>query len=78
LVAFALRRKGIRGSWFPQASWLAGTIAVGYAITDEIHQTFVPTRNGSPVDVLIDAVGAAAAMAALTGIHRLRKSRASE
>jgi VanZ family protein len=78
LVAFALRRKGSRGAWLPQASWLAFAIAVGYAITDEIHQTFVPTRNGSPVDVLIDAVGAATAMAALTGVHRFRKSRASE
>jgi VanZ family protein len=78
LLASALRRDERGDSWLPQASWLALAIAVGYAITDEIHQTFVPTRNGSPVDVLIDAVGAAAAMAALTGIHRLRKSRASE
>jgi hypothetical protein len=30
------------------------------------------------VDVLIDAVGAAAAMGVLTGVNRLRKSRASE
>ena len=34
-------------------------IAVGYAITDEIHQTFVDGRTGSPVDVLIDTAGAA-------------------
>jgi VanZ family protein len=78
LLALALWRDEGGGSWLPQASWLAVAIAVGYAITDEIHQTFVPTRNGRPVDVLIDAVGAATAMAAVTGIHRLRKSRASE
>ena len=41
----------------------AFAIAVGYAITDEIHQTFVDTRVGSPLDVLIDAAGAAAALA---------------
>lgn len=38
-------------------------IAVGYAITDEIHQTFVDGRTGSPVDVLIDTAGAATAAA---------------
>jgi VanZ family protein len=40
------------------AAWL---IAVGYAATDEWHQTFVSGRHGSPVDVLIDAAGAGAA-----------------
>ena len=29
-----------------------------YAITDEYHQSFVPGRNPSPVDVLIDTGGA--------------------
>jgi VanZ family protein len=28
-----------------------------YAISDEIHQTFVPTRTGSLTDVFIDSVG---------------------
>ncbi len=28
-----------------------------YAITDEIHQLFIPGRNGSIVDVLIDSFG---------------------
>ncbi|MFN3690343.1 MAG: VanZ family protein [Fimbriimonadales bacterium] len=31
------------------------------AILDEIHQAFVPGRTGTPVDVLIDAVGIALA-----------------
>ena len=30
---------------------------VAYAITDEVHQHFVPGRIGSPVDVAIDALG---------------------
>jgi VanZ family protein len=38
---------------------LAYAISVAYAMTDEFHQTFVTGRHGSPVDVLIDAVGAA-------------------
>lgn len=32
-------------------------IALVYAGIDEYHQTFVPTRHGTPVDVAIDAVG---------------------
>jgi VanZ family protein len=31
------------------------------AVLDEIHQSFVPGRTGTPVDVLIDAVGIALA-----------------
>ncbi len=36
---------------------LAIALALAYAITDEIHQTFVPGRAGRPLDVAIDAVG---------------------
>ena len=28
-----------------------------YAVTDEIHQTFVPTREGRFRDVIIDLIG---------------------
>jgi VanZ family protein len=41
------------------ASYLwAFPLAVAYAATDEVHQTFVRGRHGSPLDVAIDAVGA--------------------
>jgi VanZ family protein len=33
-------------------------LASAYAVTDEFHQTFVRGRHGSPVDLLIDSVGA--------------------
>ena len=36
-------------------------IAIGYAITDELHQTFVDGRVGAWRDVLIDSAGALAA-----------------
>ena len=36
---------------------LAVALGTLYAVTDEIHQAFVPGRLGSPVDVAIDAVG---------------------
>jgi len=38
--------------------WLSWGLAVGYALTDEYHQCFVPGRNGTIVDVGIDGVGA--------------------
>ena len=36
---------------------VALALGVGYAALDELHQTFVPGRVGSPVDVAIDAGG---------------------
>jgi VanZ family protein len=36
---------------------LAFALGVAYAVSDEIHQTFVPGRAGAPLDVAIDAVG---------------------
>jgi VanZ family protein len=41
----------------------AFSIAAAYAVTDELHQTLVDGRVGTPVDVLIDMVGAATATA---------------
>ena len=43
------------------ATALAFGLAVAYACTDELHQHFVHGRHATPVDVGIDAVGAAAA-----------------
>jgi VanZ family protein len=41
------------------------TLALGiaYAVSDEIHQTFVPGRAGAPLDVALDAVGVACGVA---------------
>lgn len=44
-----------------RALFAAAAISVAYAITDEFHQTFIEGRHGSPIDVLIDSVGIAAA-----------------
>jgi VanZ family protein len=35
----------------------AAAIALAYSISDEFHQSFVPTRDGTPRDVAIDAAG---------------------
>jgi len=42
---------------FRRMYFIAGFLAFLYAVSDEIHQTFVPGRNGSPVDVAIDSLG---------------------
>jgi VanZ family protein len=47
-----------------------------YATTDEIHQTFVPNRQGSAWDVLIDTVGGMAGILALWLLrYRCRRRR---
>ena len=44
--------------WRALGSELAALAAsIGYAITDEVHQTFIRGRHGSPVDVAIDTLG---------------------
>jgi VanZ family protein len=37
-----------------------------YAVTDEVHQSFVAGRHGSPVDWLIDTVGVVAGVLLLS------------
>ena len=39
---------------------VAVVVGVLYAVSDEVHQAFVPGRMGSPLDVAIDAVGVVA------------------
>ncbi len=40
-------------------------LTVAYAALDELHQTRVPTRHGSPLDVAIDAAGGLLGLLAL-------------
>ena len=53
---------------------LAGAVAIAflYAVSDEFHQTFVDGRQGTPVDVMIDAIGMSIAALA---IYARRRSR---
>jgi VanZ family protein len=50
-------------------------IALGYAATDELHQTFVHGRHGSPLDWAIDAAGVGVAGALV--VARERRATAS-
>jgi VanZ family protein len=42
----------------------AALITLAYAASDELHQTFVAGRNGTPWDVAIDAAGVGLAVLA--------------
>ena len=50
---------------------LAFLLCLGYAISDEIHQMFVPNRFADVTDVLSDAAGAAAGLLGLRFGRRL-------
>lgn len=46
----------------PRLYFYCVVFCIIYAISDEYHQGFVPGRHASPVDVLIDTAGVAAAL----------------
>ena len=46
----------VRATGQPRIAFALGAF---YAVTDEVHQAFVPGRMGSPIDVGIDVVGVA-------------------
>lgn len=61
------------GGWSWRVTRNAWLVVVAYAITDELHQAFVPNRQGSPWDVLIDSIGGAASLFALWAFGCWRK-----
>ena len=56
---------------------LAWTLALLYAVSDEIHQSSVPGRNAAGLDVLIDGVGAALGLCVREALARWRVRRAT-
>jgi hypothetical protein len=55
---------------------VAVAIAIGYAVSDEIHQTFVEGRTGTWRDVLIDSAGALTAAWLIRRARRRSRERA--
>jgi VanZ family protein len=51
---------------------LAFALGVSYAVTDEVHQLFVPGRMGSPIDVAVDALGVAVGIVLWQSVHARR------
>lgn len=44
---------------------VAAALTIGYGISDELHQAFVPERTANPIDVAYDALGALLGIAAV-------------
>jgi len=54
-------------------AWLALGLAILYAASDEVHQSYVSGRNATGVDVLIDMVGAVFGIYFATQVVWLKK-----
>jgi VanZ family protein len=68
---------GGRGLASAPSALAALGISIGWAIADELHQALVPSRTGSPLDVLVDATGAALGIVVLyvsTGRPAMRRT----
>ena len=67
---------GVLGALLLRAVDRAGVafaLGVLYAVSDELHQAFVPGRMGSPLDVAIDTVGVACGVLLLQRAIRTRR-----
>jgi VanZ family protein len=67
LIWRGLRTTGLNPdhAWNWRLARLAMCFAALYAATDELHQSLVPSRTGSAIDVLIDSSGAILGVLAL-------------
>jgi VanZ family protein len=62
-----------RRPWIWKHAVLALLLAAVYAASDELHQRFVPNRDGCVRDVFIDSCGSAAGLLAVWQVGRWRK-----
>ncbi|HSA12141.1 MAG TPA: VanZ family protein [Candidatus Paceibacterota bacterium] len=71
----ALRKPPTPGTppWQWSQAALVLALVVLYAATDEFHQAFVPSREGSLRDLLVDALGGALGLLGLWVIGRVRR-----
>jgi len=74
LMCFALRASGLSPAG---ALVLAAAAASAYGVTDEWHQSFVPSRDGNVGDWLADTAGALVGAAGASVFLRLLRVRAS-
>jgi VanZ family protein len=64
--------RGMFRNWNLRAALVVESTCLLYAISDEFHQSFVPSREASPVDVLIDSAGAAVGLFIVWAIGKTR------
>ena len=75
ILAFLLQRALSRGQGALSRPALIASFVVSvlYAASDEYHQTFVPGRNGTLMDVGFDTVGALVALLFVGSLRRKRE-----
>jgi len=49
---------------------IAGFIALGVAISDEIHQAYIPSREASITDIFLDLIGIFLAMLLIVKLYK--------
>lgn len=71
----ALRKPPTPGTppWQWTRAGLVLALAAFFAATDEFHQAFVPSRQGSVWDVLLDTLGGALGLLLLWAVGRFRR-----
>lgn len=62
LGSYTKRWKNAFGRFLQMRYVSAWSFTALYAVTDEIHQLFVPGRSGNPLDVCVDSTGALLAL----------------
>lgn len=70
LSYFFSRCLAVQGAWRSRHYLAVVIFALAVASVDELYQTTVRGRNGSPMDMFIDVVGAAA----FTSLHRFART----
>ncbi len=73
LAARAFRtstRDLLRSRWF----WVSLVLVIAYSLSDEFHQSFVPSRTASIYDSMIDSVGGLTTLV-LLALRRRKSSR---
>jgi VanZ family protein len=73
LLLFRALRAGSGASWNWRWSFFSLGVVVFWAAIDELHQSFVPERTASIVDVGIDITGGILAQVMIAIVYRYRK-----
>lgn len=71
LLGFSLQR-GLEGSAkVSRRLMVIGiSLVIVFAVSDEYHQSFVPGRSGSAVDIVIDVIGGSLGLVAWQGLFK--------
>ena len=73
LLLFRALRGGSAASWNWRWSFFSLGVVVFWAAIDELHQSFVPARTASIIDVCIDVAGGILAQVMIAIVYRYGK-----